>query len=101
MKTKEIKTIDIYTLTWFDKINGNTYFAQRIVINYKLENQTTIYNKFQYGYSGFRVWAFDCMRKSGLLSEYSSLHDVETKSKIIVREYERKALKRELTHIDD
>lgn len=29
-----IKTIDINALEWFDKVNGNSYFAGEIVINY-------------------------------------------------------------------
>ena len=34
MKTIEIKTIDVCTKTWFDKVNGNTYFAQEITLNF-------------------------------------------------------------------
>lgn len=93
MKTNKIKTIDIQTLTWFDKINGNTYFAQRITLNYGLQNETEITNPFQYGYSSYRFRAFECLRKNGYFKDETSLCNV------IVRESERKALKRELINI--
>ena len=101
MKTSQIKTIDIYTLTWFDRVNGNTYFAQRIILNYGLKNAAVIYNEYQYGYSSYMNFAFDCIRKNGYLKEFGCLYEVELKTKIIFRYNERKALKRELTHISD
>lgn len=36
MKTIEIKTIDIKAKTWFDKVNGNSYFAALVTINFGL-----------------------------------------------------------------
>ena len=57
MKTKDIKTIDVITKTWFDKVNGNTYFAQRIVLNRYRKNEMVIINPFQYGYSSFDHFA--------------------------------------------
>ena len=57
MKAKEIKTIHIITKTWFDKVNGNTYFAQMIWLNMWEKNQTEVFNYFQYGYSSYRHFA--------------------------------------------
>lgn len=59
MKAKDIKTIHVVTKTWFDKVNGNTYFAQFIVINWEGEpdEKCTIWNKFQYGYSSYNHYA--------------------------------------------
>ncbi len=57
MRTRDIKTIDVITKTWFDKINGNTYFAQKIIINQHRKNETLIINHFQYGYSSFDYFA--------------------------------------------
>ncbi len=49
MKTK-IKTIDIQAKEWFDKANGNSYFAGIITINFGMKNSQTIKMPFQYGY---------------------------------------------------
>lgn len=48
----KIHTVDIAAKEWFDKINGNSYFAAQIIINYQLENETYTYLPFQYGYGG-------------------------------------------------
>ena len=45
-----IKTIDIQTKEWFDKINGNSYFSSEITINYGLNTQKKLYVPFEYGY---------------------------------------------------
>ena len=45
-----IKTIDITTTTWWDKVNGNTYFSSRITLNYGMEDVKEIKLPFQYGY---------------------------------------------------
>lgn len=54
MKAKGVKNIHVVTRTWFDKVNGNTYFAQMIVFNWGLKDEQTIYNPFQYGYSSYK-----------------------------------------------
>lgn len=47
MKTK---TIDIQAKEWFDKVNGNSYFAGTITLNYGTETEETFLMPFQYGY---------------------------------------------------
>lgn len=47
MKTK---TIDINAKEWFDKLNGNSYFAGIITLNYGTETEETFLMPFQYGY---------------------------------------------------
>ncbi len=49
MKTK-VKTIDVNSLEWFDKVNGNSYFAGTVTINYGQDDQRTYTMPFQYGY---------------------------------------------------
>ena len=49
MKTK-IKTIDIHAKEWFDKVNGNSYFAGVITVNYGKDSEMTFKMPFQYGY---------------------------------------------------
>jgi len=46
----QIKTIDINAKEWFDKINGNSYFAGTITINYAMKSEETFLMHFQYGY---------------------------------------------------
>lgn len=41
-----MKTLKINTLEWFDKVNGNTYFASTITI----DGKDKLYLPFQYGY---------------------------------------------------
>jgi hypothetical protein len=45
-----MKTLDIQALTWFDKVNGNSYFSALITLDYGTENEKTIKLPFQYGY---------------------------------------------------
>ena len=46
----KIKTIDINCLEWFDKINGNSYFAGTVTTNYGMESAKQYILVFQYGY---------------------------------------------------
>jgi hypothetical protein len=45
-----IKTLDINAREWFDKVNGNSYFAGEIVINYGMADEARRIMPFQYGY---------------------------------------------------
>ena len=45
----KIKTIDVNCKEWFDKINGNSYFAGTVTLNYQMENETKFILPFQYG----------------------------------------------------
>lgn len=46
-----MKTLNITALEWFDKVNGNSYFAAKIEIDKKLETERVVILPFQYGYS--------------------------------------------------
>ena len=45
-----IKTIDISVKEWYDKTYGNSYFSAKIVINYGLKSQKSLFVPFCYGY---------------------------------------------------
>ena len=45
-----ITTIDISALEWFDRINGNSYYAGKVILNYGTDNQITLQIEYQYGY---------------------------------------------------
>lgn len=69
MKT-EIKTIDIQGKTWFDKVNGNSYFSAQITINFALEGEQTYYVPFQYGYGdSYQYEAIRQLQTAGVLPE--------------------------------
>lgn len=46
----KIKTIDVKALTWFDRVNGNSYFSARVIVNYGTKSALTLRIPFQYGY---------------------------------------------------
>ena len=104
MKTKDIKTIDVITKTWFDKINGNTYFAQKIVVNKHRNNEVVIYNPFQYGYSSYDYFAKQCVMqhlnlKTNLNGSFTLCgYNGKIKFDNVVI---TKCRKRELTHINE
>lgn len=50
MRKTKIKTIDINALEWFDKINGNSYFAGTITINFGMKSVRKYIMPYQYGY---------------------------------------------------
>jgi hypothetical protein len=45
-----IKTLDVKTLEWFDKVNGNSYFAGHVIVNYGMSDERKYKMPFQYGY---------------------------------------------------
>ncbi|MBQ6728268.1 MAG: hypothetical protein IJQ87_04930 [Clostridia bacterium] len=105
MKTRDIKTIDINTRTWFDKINGNTYFAQVITINYGMKSERTIINPFQYGYSSFDSFALkhaaEVLNLRRPLEAYTWKDGKLKKNFILRSDVRRGCKKRELLHIAD
>ena len=84
------QTIDIHTYTWFDKVYGNTYFAQKIILNYGQDGELTVYNPFQYGYSSFDNYALEFLRKQGfsIPEHYQELRD-----SFIIRNYKTEVKK--------
>lgn len=46
----EVKTIDIQAKEWFDKVNGNSYFAGLVTVNYGMSDAKEFVMPFQYGY---------------------------------------------------
>lgn len=52
---QSVKTIDINGLEWFDRVNGNSYFAATVIINYGMKNEFSFNMPFQYGYGDFYI----------------------------------------------
>lgn len=59
-----IQTVDVNALEWFDKVNGNSYFAGKVIMNYGTDDQITLELPYQYGY--------------GEQYEYSALEAIKT-----------------------
>lgn len=104
MKTRDIKTIDVTTKTWFDKVNGNTYFAQVITVNFGRKDEKRLINRFQYGYSSYEHFAKKFVMES--LNLKTDLTDWNVcgsrNARIIFRHtLQRDCKKRELLHIGE
>lgn len=66
MKTS-IKTIDIQAKEWFDKVNGNSYFAGQIIVDYGMPSEKIFKMPFQYGYgTQYEQEAFDVLNKENI-----------------------------------
>jgi len=53
MRTVKIKTIDIEALEWRDRVNGNSYFAAKVTLNFGMRDQRSFSIPFQYGYGDY------------------------------------------------
>jgi len=99
--TYKIKTIDINAKEYFDKINGNSYFAAIVTINYKMKNEKTIKLQYQYGYGEhYKDITKQELIKQGYIktnNEYISLWKYCNENNIILRNFKQtKCLKREV-----
>jgi len=66
-----IKTIDINALEWFDKINGNSYFAGNIILNYGLPDEKHYIMPYEYGYGEHYIdGAFSLLIKINVISDH-------------------------------
>ena len=64
----QIKTIDIQAKEWFDKINGNSYFAALVTVNFGMSDEKTIKVPFQYGYGDhYRTRSIEQLQTDGIL----------------------------------
>lgn len=65
-----METIDVNALEWFDKVNGNSYFAAIITLDYGTDQAQTIKLPFQYGYGSHYIdMAKQELFKLGLLPD--------------------------------
>lgn len=63
-----IQTIDIQAYSWFDKVNGNSYFSAVVTLNYGLKTEQVIKLPFQYGYGDFyKQAAFEALQENNLI----------------------------------
>jgi hypothetical protein len=92
-----MKTIDVNAKEWYDKINGNTYFAGEVIVDYGTEEQARYLMPFQYGYGDqYKDIALDTLKKALRGVSGRSLWRFCKDNNIILRTYKTKGLKREL-----
>jgi hypothetical protein len=93
MKLKWIETIDVNAKEWFDKQNGNSYFAGIVTLNYGKKNQRS-----QYEYEAKNILTeFNCI--SG--AELSPLSSFCRDNNIILRTSKQENCKqRELFEVE-
>lgn len=96
MRISQLKTIDIQTLRWFDKVNGNTYFANVVTLNYGMPTCEIINQSFTYGYSSFDYEAYKVIKEHFKKDKEFSLYDYIQKKNIVVRHSVKDTLKRNL-----
>lgn len=103
--TATIKTIDINSKEWFDKVNGNSYFSAVITLNYGLPDVEDIKLPFQYGYGDHYVdVANQYLQNNGYIPKerydngmYRSLHGHCKANNVILRTNKQEGcLKRDL-----
>ena len=100
-----MKTLDINFKEWFDKVNGNSYCAGEVVIDYGMDSEKTFNCPFEYGYGNYyEQRAEQCLRENGILKQdigglhlnyYCRDHGIIVRSNI-----QRGCLKRELKQYD-
>lgn len=89
MKKTDIKTIDLTACEWFDRVNGNSYFTARLILNYELANEKVVLIPFQYGYGEFYNQAgYEALLKeTGIKTDCYTLHEFCRSNGIILRTF--------------
>ena len=103
-----IKTIDVSALEYFDRLNGNRYFAGKVIINYGHIDQITLPIEYQYGYGNqYECTAFEEIKKHYKTTfvdhssrEFFSLNRFCDAFNIILRSNKRNAKKSELKDLE-
>jgi hypothetical protein len=91
-----VQTIDIQAKEWFDKINGNSYFAGLITVNFGMPTEKRYTMPFQYGYgSQYEQEAREILINKGLIPTKDS-YELRQSGIIIRSSIQRNCKKREL-----
>lgn len=102
----KVKTINIQAKEWFDKVNGNSYFAGTVTVNYGMKTAKIFEMPFQYGYgSQYEQEAKQILMNEGLIgfNDYGkngkhplSNHELRELGIIVRSNIQRGCLKRDL-----
>jgi hypothetical protein len=95
----KISTIDINALSWFDKVNGNSYFAGTVTVNYGTPEAQTFKMPFQYGYGSlYEQEARALLFNAGLIPTTSE-YELKQNGVIIRSRIQKNCKKSELKNI--
>lgn len=91
-----MKTIDVQAKEWFDKTNGNSYFAARVTVDFGMDSEQSFVLPFQYGYEDAYIFeALSQLKQKGLLDRIS-LNSLREAGIITRYNIQRNCLKRDL-----
>jgi hypothetical protein len=94
---QKFKTLDVNARSWFDRINGNSYFSAYITLDYGLETQRKYFLPFQYGYG--EQYQYETLnelkRNNEVPDNIGALWQLRDEG-VIIRTNKINALKREL-----
>lgn len=99
-----MKTIDIKAKTWFDKVNGNSYFAALVTLDFGLPTEKEIKIPFQYGYGEqYITETLHQLQTDGILPTIPTIYNLSNycrENNIILRANNQKdCLKRDLKNL--
>ena len=84
----KIKTIDVNFKEWFDKVNGNSYNAGTVTVNFGMKTQKSFSCSMEYGYGDYYLQrAIETLKKEKLINtdQYTPLWRFCADNKIILR----------------
>jgi len=93
-----MKTLDINARSWYDKVNGNSYFSAEIVLDYGTETERRYFLPFQYGYGDQYQYETinELKRQKEINDKISMLYQLRDEQNVIVRASKIDTLKRNL-----
>jgi hypothetical protein len=92
----QVNTIDINAKEWFDKVNGNSYFAGSVTLNFGQPDAITLNMPFQYGYGDSYQYAAMSMLKEKGYTDARYMQDLREQNIILRYNIQRGCKKREL-----
>lgn len=92
----QVNTIDINAKEWFDKVNGNSYFAGSVTLNFGQPDAITLNMPFQYGYGDSYQYAAMSMLKEKGYTDARYMQDLREQNIIVRYNIQRGCKKREL-----
>lgn len=99
-KTLQIKTIDIEAKEWFDKVNGNSYFAGIITVDFGMPTEKQFKMPYQYGYGDcYRSEAIKTLKENNYLPKDFSYSYFQDNGIIIRSSIQKNCKKSELKNI--
>ena len=92
----QVKTVDVNAREWFDRINGNSYFAGSVTVNYGYPDSIKIDMPFQYGYGdSYTYEAIKLLNEAGY-TEAKHIQDLRDENIILRYNIQRGCKKRDL-----